>query len=96
MEAGLLVFVFDVDTSCALFIEQYLTEGQFEVIFSHVIGRTIVFIEPSIGDVKSSSIAVGTIGCSVDVSAPLKVTYRGIRAGDGCNDEAIVWAAVSL
>ena len=26
MEAGLLVFVFDVDTACTLFVEQYLPQ----------------------------------------------------------------------
>ena len=71
VETGLFGFVFDVDLTGALVVQQRLAENQFEVVFVHVIGRARYLFIAHIRKVEGCAVAMATLRDGVDVSASL-------------------------
>ena len=96
MEATLLPFVFHVDLTRPLMVEQHLSEHQFEVVLVHVIARARYLIIMHIGEVEGRAEAVAGLGDGVDVSASLERTDVFLCAEDRGDAEPIVRQAVAL
>ena len=96
VEAGLLVFVLDVDTSCALFVEEDLTKNQFQIILVHVLARARYLIKTEVCQVEGGAIVVARVGSGIDVTTALQLLDIILGAEHAGDIELIMRQTIAL